>query len=240
VLTTPANAHVRPPLIESTLSKVTSDKLEVSPAQFLRRRNATLQVLRPIHCSSHTDKANNMPICDGMFSTLVYTASTERLGEYLNRSNIIQEKVLPNLILKRKKEYENSEANKIRSLRVLYEEGLVSKRKYTSIRNGGANGNRKITGKDFGDSIPKLTPYKTLMKFISSIHVETALHLEDIGVYKPLEPILLTLAHMYLTTDRHVPSLQWFNGERGVIYVALGADGAPFGKDDCATAYLVS
>ena len=45
---------------------------------------------------------------------------------------------------------------------------------------------------------------------------------------------------MYLTLHEIDPCLQWFNGEEGVLYVAVGADGAPFGKDDTATAYLVS
>jgi hypothetical protein len=170
----------------------------------------------------------------------MYTASPEQLEEYLSRSNIIQQKVLPSISLKRKKEYENSEGNKMRSLRVLYKEGLISKRKYTSIRNAGTIERVKVTWKDYEALIPKLTPYKTLMKFITSIHVEDALPLGDFGVHKPLEPFLLTLADMYLRLVKHVPSLHWFNEEKGLFYVAIGADGAPFGKDDCATAYLVS
>ena len=45
---------------------------------------------------------------------------------------------------------------------------------------------------------------------------------------------------MYLTLHEKDPCLQWFSGEEGVQYVAVGADGAPFSKDDTATAYLVS
>ncbi|PFX20682.1 hypothetical protein AWC38_SpisGene14836 [Stylophora pistillata] len=45
---------------------------------------------------------------------------------------------------------------------------------------------------------------------------------------------------MYLALHEKDPCLQWFNGEEGVLYVAVGADGAPFDKDDTATAYLVS
>lgn len=232
----------RPPLVESRLSELTSDKLALSPAQFLRRRNATLEALRPIHCSGQTEKGNNAPICDGMFSTLMYTASPERIEGYLSNSNVIQDKVLPSICLHNKNEYESSEANKIRSLRVLYEEGLISKRKYTSIRNAGAvyAEHGKATGRKFEDLIPKITPYKKLMKFISSIVIEDSMPFEHIGIYKPLEQYLLTLAEMYLTIDKHVPSLHWFNGEKGLFYVAIGADGAPFGKDDCATAYLIS
>ena len=36
------------------------------------------------------------------------------------------------------------------------------------------------------------------------------------------------------------PCLHRFNGEESVFYVAVGANGALFGKDDTATAYLVS
>ena len=52
-------------------------------------------------------------------------------------------------------------------------------------------------------------------------------------MYRSLKPFLLRLADMYLTRHEKDPCLQWFN-------VAVGADGAPFGKDDTATAYLVS
>ena len=40
--------------------------------------------------------------------------------------------------------------------------------------------------------------------------------------------------------DSKSPCLHWFNGEKGVLYVAVGADGDPFRKDNTATAYLVS
>ena len=40
---------------------------------------------------------------------------------------------------------------------------------------------------------------------------------------------------MYLFLDSKNSSLHWFNGKKGVLRVAIGADGAPFGKDDTAT-----
>lgn len=43
--------------------------------------------------------------------------------------------VIPSIINSKVKEYEKSEASQIRSMRVLYESGLLGKRKYTSIRN---------------------------------------------------------------------------------------------------------
>ena len=45
---------------------------------------------------------------------------------------------------------------------------------------------------------------------------------------------------MYLTLHEKDPCLQWSSGEEGVLYVAVGADGAPFSNDDTATAHLVS
>ena len=42
---------------------------------------------------------------------------------------------------------------------------------------------------------------------------------------------------MYLTLHEKDPCLLWFSGEEGVLYETVGA---PFSKDDTATAYLVS
>ena len=44
---------------------------------------------------------------------------------------------------------------------------------------------------------------------------------------------------MYLKLNQFHNLIHWFGGEK-VFLVALGADGAPFGKDDTATSFLVS
>ena len=49
----------------------------------------------------------------------------------------------------------------------------------------------------------------------------------------------LKLADIYLDLHKHTPMLNFFNGEEGLFWVAIGADGAPFGKDDTATGKLV-
>lgn len=49
------------------------------------------------------------------------------------------------------------------------------------------------------------------------------------------EAILLHLADFYLDIDMNTPCLHWFEEEVGVFRVAVGADGAPFGKDNTAT-----
>jgi len=143
----------------------------------------------------------------------------------------------------------------VRSLHVLYERGLISKRKYTSIRNSSdvvreTEKEKKNTKTEFmtGSEVPKVLPYKTLMSFVRSIEIGEVLSLDDLaskyslestsGVYRPLKPFLLRLANLYLFLDSKTPCLHWFNGEKGVLHVAIGADGAPFGKDDTATGNL--
>ena len=122
-----------------------------------------------------------------------------------------------------------------------------SKRKYTSIRNSSdvvreSMKKRKNMKTEFmtGCEVPKILPYKALMSFIRGIDIGEVLSLENLaakfgveafsGVYRPLKPFLLRLADMYLLIDSKSPCLHWFNGERGVLYVAVGADGASFVK----------
>ena len=77
---------------------------------------------------------------------------------------------MPKIVGKAVKEYECSDQNKIRSMRVLYEGGLVSSRKYTKIRNGcdGVKGAGKKRPAKFmsGCAISKYVPYKALITYI--------------------------------------------------------------------------
>ncbi|PFX17948.1 hypothetical protein AWC38_SpisGene17693 [Stylophora pistillata] len=130
--------------------------------------------------------------------------------------------------------------------------GLISKKKYTNIRNSSdvvreTEKKKKNMKTEFmtGCEVPNILPYKTLMSFVRSIEIGEVLSLDDLagiyslkstsGVYRPLKPFLLKLAELYLFLDSKTPYLHWFNGEKGVLHVATGADGAPFGKDDTAT-----
>ena len=179
------------------------------------------------------------------------------MTSYIKNSNICMNEIIPNLIKGKIKDYEKSTENQVRSMRVLYEGGLISKRKYTSIRNSSdvvkeTEKKRENMKTEFlkGCEVPKILPYKTLMSFIRSIDIGELLSLDSLaakfsveafpGVYRPLKPFLLKLTDLYLLLDSKSSCLHWFNGKRGVMYVAVGADGAPFGKDDTATAYLIS
>ena len=57
------------------------------------------------------------------------------------------------------------------------------------------------------------------------------------GCYRDMEELLLKLSEFYLNAEQY--DLVFF-GEPNIFYVSLGGDGAPFGKDDSACAWLVS
>ena len=183
-----------------------------------------------------------------------------KLKTYLEKSKIIKK------ILKTSREddipnYEKSNENKIRSLSVFYSSGLVSKEKYKQIRQDliyetkGKNAKRRAKGKvtSKGIKIPALLSWPKLVSFIRSINTgelkdvkdDFCSDLEDDdkveGKYRDLKDLLINLAEFYLNlNDFNAIKLLWFKGRMYVFEVAVGADGAPFGKDDEATAFLVS
>ena len=145
----------------------------------------------------------------------------------------------------------------MRSMRVLYKGGLISKKKYTSIRNTSdvvkeSARKSKNNKTEFMKKckVPKIVPYKSLASFIRNIDIGVIIDLETLpakfnveafpGVYRPLKPFLLKLDDLYLFLDERVPCLHWFNAQKGVLHIAIGADGAPFGRDDTATGNYIS
>jgi len=89
------------------------------------------------------------------------------------------------------------------------------------------------------------------MSFTTGIEIGEALSLEDLaskhslestsGVYRPLKSFLMRLPDMYLFPARKkthdcIGSME----KKGVLYVAIGTNGTPFGKDDTATGIVSS
>ena len=63
------------------------------------------------------------------------------------------------------------------------------------------------------------------------------------GAYRELEEFVLKLAEMFIVIDQALGLKSFFNHFRSDKYhfrLAIGADGAPFGKDDEATAWFIS
>ena len=97
--------------------------------------------------------------------------------------------------------------------------------------------------------LSRLVPYHRLMSCIKSIDIGE-LHsvsenlcdgLDDcdkvIGCYRDIEDLLVRLAKFYLNHGKY--DLLTFD-QPNTFHVALGGDGAPFGKDDTACSWLVS
>ena len=257
---TPQAKMPRPPNVSTKVQVNCSEKAEnLSRWQLHRRKKKTVSVLKPVHCASGgSSSSNEKAVQDGLWTTLIGITPKPVIAEYISTSKVCMKEILPKLLKSKVDEYVKSDANNVRSMRVLYEGGLISKRKYTSVRNSSDivkqsdNGLLRNLKTEImqGCEIPKIIPYKTLMTHIRNIDIGELLGLEILaekfsteavpGVYRPLKPLLLKLADLYLSLHGKKPCLHWFNGEESVFYVAVGADGAPFGKDDTATAYLVS
>ena len=97
--------------------------------------------------------------------------------------------------------------------------------------------------------VPKLVPYHRLMSHIKSIDIgklhsvreELCDGLEENekvnGCYREFGELVIKLAEFYLNSDEY--DILTFD-EPNKFHIALGGDGAPFGKDDTACSWLVS
>jgi len=221
------------------------------------RRQETIECASIIHGGSAD---NQKPTMDGLWCTCTKSVSVKGLVEYIEATPKIIDKAVPLVIKKKVKRFESSDENAARSLKVLYGGGLISKMKYKDIRSASsllsnANKNNKRTVEVMpGVPIPKILPYGKLMKYINELDIGT---LHDVsmfcndeddrveGKFRDIEQLLLKMAKLYLYVDSTFystdnPLLKWFNNDKGLFKVAIGADGAPFGKNSEATAWLVS
>lgn len=103
--------------------------------------------------------------------------------------------------------------------------------------------------------MPKLLTYDKLIKYIFFINIGNVKSLKDFcydvgiddeevnGAYRELDDFLPILADLFITIDQQLGCNSYllrFGAEHYKFCVAIGADGAPFGKHDEATAWLLS
>ena len=206
-------------------------------------------------------KENRQPAIDGLFLTLDKYASVETCVKYLGSSKKLRDASI--LIKKHVSKFEASDENVTRSLSMLYAGSLLSKRKYAQVRSAlstFSTGN--ITEKGYiqrkrllvsgGIPIPKILPYKDLTHIINNVDIGELIPVGNLckgiqmdvdGVYRNIETLLVLLAKFYLDTNCYRKPdgrLKWFGGEVGHFRVAVGGDGAPFGKWDESVSWLVS
>lgn len=95
-----------------------------------RRKKETLDAYKVIHGG---DSANKQPALDGIWLTLIRDSKPSTLINYLVHSKKIVKRVFPQIVKKSLETFEHSMLNKIRSVKVLYSNRLISKEKYKGI-----------------------------------------------------------------------------------------------------------
>ncbi len=194
---------------------------------------------------------DNSAAIAGMWVTLVNETTPKQLTECLEKSPKVQRKIIPPMVNKQVKKAEESESNMCRSLKILYEKGLLSKEKYKAICK---NIQAKVGE---GISTPKLVYYDKLIAFIKSVNLDNIQEFAGIfckadenkfeepinGSYRDFCSYITVLAELYILVDQALGAESFFQHFGSLPYhfrIAIGVDGAPFGKDDEATAWLVS
>ena len=235
-----------------------------------KRRKLTYAAVQNIHATAKdtNEEAKTATKC-GLWHTLVTSVPSKDITELCKKSSTFGKNVIPTIVKSAVTSFEKSPKNLIRSVSVLYRGGMLSKRKYSAVRSSEifdydvVQKKRRRTEFDEGCKVPALVPYKDLMKFVGEQSIgklnnipralaerEIEKESEEIsnnflplipGYYIALEERLLQLADLYLYIESHVPgSINWLGREKGHFLVALGADGAPFGKSNEACSWLVS
>ena len=172
-----------------------------------------------------------------LFHSVVQNSKESKLTEYVKNSQKIMTKVIPLLNKEMVKKIEKSQENVVYSIKILYEGGLIGKRKYQMIRKSNIS-----LAKSTSYAIPAILPYASLTKKISDLNFGYLTEIPSLfGCKRNLEQLLQLLAEMYLLLDDHFEGkvLTWFGRPKGSFVITLGADGAPFGKCSTATSLLI-
>ena len=207
---------------------------------------------------------DRQPALDGMVGTLDKYCSVKSVKKYLGSRKLRKANV--EAVSEEVKNFEMSKDNVTRSVSLLYAGGLLSKWKYLQTRSAlstqcigtkteKGHMQRKRSKLESGMPFPRILVYKNLMQRANSIDIGKPFSVRETlrsnlpaekrvdGVYRDLESMLLSLAGFYLPTDpfrKEGEKIRWFGAAKGNFKVALGGDGAPFGKWDESISWLVS
>lgn len=252
----------------STTRKSSPTSLDYKGELNLPRRSAHRRQLETLLASAEINGGsveNRKPALDGMFATILKYGNIDDVAQYISTPGKMK-KSYSRLVKNQAKEYENSEDNFIRSLSLLYAGGIIAKHKYEQIRsalvmkNTGKKTKKGNLSKErirfgLGVPIPKPLPYSALIDRIQQLDIGKVISLSETicidlpedekvnGVFRDLEQLLLALSKFYIETDpfrKESDQLIWFGERKGSFKVALGGDGAPFGKWDESMSWLVS
>ena len=222
---------------EANVEKSETFQASLSETSSRRRQKETLNACKEIHGDQKGKKSSALA---GMWVTLVNKSSTDTLKDFLSNSETVSKKIMPSIVKSETELYQSGNDNICRSLKILYEGGLLTKEKYKSVCR-----NILATVPNSSNIFnPKLLYYDKLIAFITSANNVDNISAEDqvAGSYRELGNFLVVLAELYIVVDQTlpIPFLHHFGSTPYHFRIALGADGAPFGKDDEATPWLIS
>ena len=160
----------------SQLSSENSERFSVPVSEISarRRRKDTLDSCQEIHGGA----ADLRPALDGMWVTFVNKCKPKQLYDYFANSKKAKN-VLGPVVKKSIESFESSEQNHIRSVKVLYSKGLLSKEKYKNIRSNlsmsciTTSKRRKAIEIMKGARIPKLLTYDKVKQFLIADGMQT-------------------------------------------------------------------
>ena len=235
-------------------------QLMIAERTSTKRRSETFQAVTRIHGGS---PSNVITTLSGLVDTLATKFSERDLVKIISKSPKLCEKVFPKIYNQKLKEFEASNQNMLRSISTYFSRSVMGKRKYRSVYKSismsdssepkmhRVNGNKRI--KVMSCNVVRLVPYYKMKAYVRSSEIGT-LHcvkedfcyeLDDCekveDCYRHLYEFLPLLAKFYFKlAEISEESLLWFNNEINKFHIALGGDGAPFGKDSTACSWLVS
>ena len=124
-------------VIPTKLDENNSDKvIGISHNLASKRRKLTYLAAENIHsCAKATDDEAKAATKNGLWHTLVTNINGSEITELCKKSKTIGKVVITEIVQTSIKSFEKSTKNLIRSVSVLYRGGMLSKRKYSSIRS---------------------------------------------------------------------------------------------------------
>ena len=196
----------------------------------------------------HGATPNNMlPAFEGIMSVLNNNCSVPDLVELFKKCPKLSQGVIPKILKEKIRNFGKSDSN------------FVSKQKYISIKSSLSMGiNENGVGRKHIEfvkkiPVPRLFTYQKLMARVNQINIGDLYDVKEVlcqglseeyqvnGKFRNLQQLLLKMAQFYLSINKYrKDKLDWFGEDEGAFKVAIGGDGAPFGKDDQTVAWLVS
>ena len=199
-------------------------------------------------------KENSRPAAYGLVETLV-----SKFSKGIAASTVCKKpKFAKNIAAEVHKDacstHENSTDNMLRSVTVYYTMGVMAKRKYIRVRKAlsfkNASASKVTKLKIANCSVASLVPHYKLVESLNSLDIGNLYSVEEklcknvsdtdniSGLFHDIEEFLPKLAEFYLKMYKS-DDFNWF-GQPYNFKVAIGDDGAPFGKHDQACAWLIS